>query len=246
MKPRADTVNPGYNPKLDEQRPTEMVDYLKDYRILFVIDDSASMSGDRWREARDALSEIAEHALRYHSDAIDIRFFNNQYKRSRVKGTREVRQTFNYVSPSGGTPTGHVLEEVLDQQIDRLDIARKAGGYTSEPPLDIIVLTDGVPSHNSPPAPVIEVAAKRLKDNKHHPNVIGIQFVQIGNDPAAEPTLLSLINGPNNDMVDTISYSLYAGQAPDGKLTSNVLERIILGGLHPNLRAYWNQHQQRS
>ncbi|KAF9450503.1 hypothetical protein P691DRAFT_758097 [Macrolepiota fuliginosa MF-IS2] len=222
-----------------------MVDYLRDYRILFVIDDSASMFGDLWREARDALSEIAEHALRYHSDAIDIQFFNNQYMHNHVKGTHEVMQIFDYVSPNGETPTGHVLEEVLNEQIDRLDIVQRTGGYASEPPLDIIVLTDGVPNHNSPPAPVIEVAAKRLKDNKHHPNVIGIQFVQIGNDPAAEPTLLSLIHGPNNDMVDTVSYRLYAGQTPDGKLTSDVLERIILGGLHPNLRAYWNQHQQR-
>lgn len=31
-----------------------------------------------WQETRDALSEIANHALTYHSDAVDIRFFNSR------------------------------------------------------------------------------------------------------------------------------------------------------------------------
>jgi hypothetical protein len=45
---------------------------------------------------------------------------------------------------AGGTPTGRVLEAVLKHQIDRLD-GLLPDQYASEPPLDIIVLTDGVP-----------------------------------------------------------------------------------------------------
>lgn len=45
-------------------------------------------------------------------------------------------------------------------------------------------------------------------------------------------------------MVDTISYSFYRDEG-DGKLTAEVLKRIILGGLHPNLRSYWNQYRQK-
>jgi hypothetical protein len=52
--------------------------------------------------------------------------------------------------------------------------------------------------YDSPPAPIIEEAARKLKEKKHHPNCIAIQFVQIGDDPNAKPTLLSLIDGPNN------------------------------------------------
>jgi hypothetical protein len=44
-------------------------------------------------------------------------------------------------------------------------------------------------------------------------------------------------------MVDTVSYDSYKEEG-GGCLTPEVLERIILGGLHPNLRAYWNQFRQ--
>jgi hypothetical protein len=53
---------------------------------------------------------------------------------------------------------------------------------------------------DSPPAPVIEGAAARLNASKHHQNWIGIQFVQIGGNPKAEPTLLSLIDCENNNV----------------------------------------------
>ncbi|KXN92911.1 hypothetical protein AN958_08140 [Leucoagaricus sp. SymC.cos] len=243
MKPKKETVLPGYNPKLDEKRPQEMKEYLKTYRILFVIDDSGSMQS-HWNETRNALEEISNHALEFYSDALEIRFFNNLLQREGVRGVNEVNSIFNLVRPGGGTPTGHVLEEVLNKQINRLDEAHRSGRYSSERPLDIIVLTDGVPNSNSPPAPVIAAAAARLRNSKHHPNCIGIQFVQIGSDPAAEPTLLSLIDGANNNMVDTISYSFYTREG-NGRLTAAVLKRIILGGLHPNLRAYWNQYRQK-
>jgi hypothetical protein len=48
-----------------------------------------------------------------------------------------------------GTPTGRVLQEVLSEQLDRLDKAHERGEYSSERPLDVIVLTDGVPSETS-------------------------------------------------------------------------------------------------
>jgi hypothetical protein len=50
------------------------------------------------------------------------------------------------VKKTGWTPTGRVLREVLDEQLDRLDNAQRNGSYSSERPLEIIVLTDGVPS----------------------------------------------------------------------------------------------------
>lgn len=46
-----------------------------------------------------------------------------------------------------------MLEEILNKQLDRLDEAQKAGtaAYSLERPLDIIVLTDGVPGEISIP-----------------------------------------------------------------------------------------------
>ncbi|XP_006456391.1 hypothetical protein AGABI2DRAFT_188345 [Agaricus bisporus var. bisporus H97] len=244
VAPKSGTVIPDYNPILDEVRPKKMDDYIRDYRIFFVIDDSGSMV-PHWNETRDALSEIADYALNYHTDTIDIRFFNSGYSRRGVRGMKEVMGAFRSVSPSNGTPTGPVLKEVLDQQLDRLNAAQSDGTYSSERPLDIIVLTDGVPNQGPPPATVIEEAAKRFKAAGHHQNWVGIQFVQIGDDENAGPTLLSLIDCANNNhMVDTISYSLYKEQG-GGKLTPQILKRIILGALHPNLRSYWNQFRHK-
>lgn len=78
--------------------------------------------------------------------------------------------------------------------------------------MDIIFLTDGVPGltfqrpsdvqlsliliiQDDRPGEVLVAAHERLKKSKHHPNCIGIQFVQIGNDPKAEVALKELMNG---------------------------------------------------
>jgi hypothetical protein len=41
-----------------------------------------------WNETRNALSEIADYALTYHSNAVDIRFFNSQYRKLGVQVQR--------------------------------------------------------------------------------------------------------------------------------------------------------------
>lgn len=56
---------------------------------------------------------------------------------------------------AGGTPTGRVLQEVLNEQLNRLDKAQRTGNYSLERPLDIIVLTDGVPGEI--PMPILSI-----------------------------------------------------------------------------------------
>lgn len=103
-------------------------------------------------------------------------------------------------------------------------------------------------SHLSDDEPhgVLLKACTRLKSSRHHPNCIGLQFVQIGSDPKAIPVLKKLtgadvgvsslwvsliaeLNNKSQNMVDTVPY--------DGVLTSEKLMRILLGGIHPNVRA---------
>lgn len=224
------TTNPGYNPKLDERRPETMIEYLRNYHVLFIIDDSGSMGGHgRWKEARDALSEIANHALNQKVNSIDIRFLNNRAIHRGFQGADFIEELFNRVQPGGLTPTGKVLHEVLNDHIDELDRAVNTIEYASIKPLDIIVLTDGVPDDEPNTKGVIEQAVHRRETSKHHPNAMGIQLVQIGNDPNAAPVLNDLRFGAVGSMVDTVPY--------DGKLTPQRLERILLGGLHPNIRA---------
>lgn len=44
-----------------------------------VLTRTPQMKGPLWAEARDALLEIAEHALTHSTDGIDLRFFNNEH-----------------------------------------------------------------------------------------------------------------------------------------------------------------------
>lgn len=48
-------------------------------------------------------------------------------------------------------------------------------------------------------------AVQRMGRSKHHPNCIGVQFVQIGNDKKAKEALEALVHGENG-------VSLYVSQ----------------------------------
>ncbi|KAG6837766.1 hypothetical protein H0H93_001693 [Arthromyces matolae] len=186
-------TNPGYNSCLDERRPETMIEYLKKYRVFFVIDDSGSMKGDRWTETRDALLEIAQHALEQDVEDIDMRFFNNQTIYRKIKGKSMVESIFDNVKPAGYTPTGATLFAMLDEHITILDRAIHTAEYSTIKPLDIIMLTDGVPTDK--PKDVLAEAVVRMKNARHHPNAMGVQIVQIGNDPDASPALKELMYG---------------------------------------------------
>ncbi|KAF8628778.1 hypothetical protein AX17_005917 [Amanita inopinata Kibby_2008] len=57
---------------------------------------------------------------------------------------------------------------------------------------------------------------------------MGVQFVQIGDEYQARTRLKELIRGDNGSIVDTVPYR--------GVMTPEKLKRIILGGIHPNVR----------
>jgi uncharacterized protein YegL len=115
----------------------------------------------------------------------------------------------------GGTPTGRALDSVLNEHFDRIDrVISNPAEYAKIPPLDIYVLTDGVPSASislmtklasqssfhrvaDDPASVIAKAVTRLKKCKYHPNTMGIQFVQIGDESDAKKALKMLVEGDN-------------------------------------------------
>lgn len=102
---------------------------------------------------------------------------------------------------TGQTPTGQKLYEVLSTYVPRL---KEQGSK----PTSIIVITDGVPSkplahvprrpHPEPPPtaddpePVIVDAARHLEANAIPVRQLGIQFVQIGDDPDATEALKML------------------------------------------------------
>jgi hypothetical protein len=130
---------------------------------------------------------------------------------SLIKTQRDIFQVFDQVKPQGAplcisaslflilsitgrTPMGAKLRTILDGIINRLNEAMDTPAYSQIKPVDIVVITDGVPTDD--PASVIQAAAVRLTDKKHHPNAVGIHFVQIGNDEKAGQALMQLCKGP--------------------------------------------------
>lgn len=80
--------------------------HLRNYKIIFIIDDSGSvsgplpfsifannvlifhtskMSGGRWKQVRAALIQIGNEAMQYDTDGIDICFINSPMHRELVK-----------------------------------------------------------------------------------------------------------------------------------------------------------------
>jgi len=150
-----------------------------------------------------------------------------------VTDKSKVAMALGKVGPSGGTPTGEKVGERLQAHLRKIDaVAGQRHTYRDIKPLDLIVITDGCPGDDPRTKDELEKAAKHIIDNNYHPNHMGIQFVQIGNDAGADLALKALTQANANNMVDTVPYTR--------TLTPEVLQRILLGGLHPNVRAQNN------
>lgn len=54
------------------------LDMLRNYDTAILVDDSGSMAGGRWREAKKALMDVAEQAAIYDKDGIDVHFINDK------------------------------------------------------------------------------------------------------------------------------------------------------------------------
>lgn len=203
---------------------------LKRYDTQVIIDDSESMLGDHWYEACDALAKLVDAASKYEISGIRLHFLNSPHT-CLVKSATDVRRAFQTVTPQvrSASPVGEKLEQLLLEYMAALE-ASKVQGSGAEPPkpVNYIVLTDGAPSDD--PESVIVATARRL-DSQHFPlGQIGIQFVQIGNDPEATTALrelddeLAKTHGVR-DMVDTTPYT-------GGALTADILAKILLGGVN--------------
>ncbi|KAJ1308347.1 hypothetical protein OPQ81_004057 [Rhizoctonia solani] len=206
---------------------------LMNYDTQFLIDDSGSMAGSRWNEARDALTGLAHHALKHDQDGIEIFFLNNVYSGKAVRNEEEVRQLFYSVKPGGGTPTGHRLEQILTDYITKIEAAKtKSGGadplQSGIKPLNLIVITDGEPSDD--PESVIVAAARRLDAGQFSLTQVGIQFIQVGNDKSASKALKELDSHLQEDynVRDIVDTRPFNGK----KLTSEVLIAMLLGGIN--------------
>lgn len=197
---------------------------FREMKTVILVDDSMSMAGALWEDAREALAGVADLAAKYGFDGVDVYFLNNPRYAMDVTDGRDVRQLFDSVIPNGQTPTGQALEDILNKYIPFLEDGRLA-----HKPITIVVITDGVPTDD--PKEVIINAARRLDHSGVPDNKLGIQFAQIGNDEDATDALRELdegiadINGIR-DMVDTTPFN-----PNDVRFTTATIVKILLGAL---------------
>ena len=226
--PPAYSAAPPMNPSVPVQSSASSINcnasdspyaFLAQFDTVFLIDDSGSMAGRSWRETSDALAAIAPICTEQDSDGIDIFFLNNRRRGSNlgaynnIKTTTEVREIFSIARPTGGTPTGQRLNDILKPYLAKVaqDVERTNQGQDSTlKPLNIIVITDGAPHDD--PAQVIIQAAKKLDKLDAVPWQVGIQFFQVGNETEATEALKEMdddLAGENDvrDMVDTTKWS---------------------------------------
>ncbi|KAH9933451.1 uncharacterized protein B0H18DRAFT_983761 [Fomitopsis serialis] len=196
---------------------------LKEIKVVVIVDDSMSMEGQYWINAGEALADVAEMANAYEADGIDIYFLNDNHSLLDVKSKAAVRGLFQEVRPEGQTPTGQKLYEVLSRYIPKL----------KEPcakPTSIIVITDGVPTDD--PEMVIVDAARRLEANGIPSRQLGIQFVQIGDDPDATEALKELDDGleQKHGIRDIVDTTVYNPNQPTFR--TETLVKILHGAVH--------------
>ncbi|RDW90179.1 uncharacterized protein DSM5745_01954 [Aspergillus mulundensis] len=222
--------------------------FLSTFDTVFLVDDSTSMRGKRWHEAENAIAAIAPICTHWDADGIDIYFLNHRnqsrfgsgggnaggYKN--VTDASGVREIFKSVSPSGATPVGTRLHQILNPYLRDLKSLTAQGRESELKPLNIIVITDGEFTDDA--ETVIVNTAKQLD----HPNVqavpwqVGIQFFQVGDDEHARKYLEALddelvkrrsLDGIR-DIVDTVPWKGDRGNV----LNAEGILKCVLGAVN--------------
>ncbi|KAI0036584.1 hypothetical protein K488DRAFT_40853 [Vararia minispora EC-137] len=144
------------------------------------------MAGAPWNDARDVLGEVAEMAKDFNADGLDIYFLNDDHTRLDARDKHSVDTVFKVVRPSGQTPTGSRLQDLFNIYVPHLDPRRSK-------PIVFVVITDGAPTDD--PEAIIVSTARRLEERNIPLRMVGVQFIQIGDDPGATAALKKLDDG---------------------------------------------------
>ena len=240
--------------------------FLETFDTVFLIDDSASMYGRRWRETGEALMSVVPECTARDADGVDVWFLNkkdrrNQYRnvtraREDETGTgTSVQELFRQRRPDGdATLTGTRLREILNPYVRRCERIEAENKRRADQglldadlelldlpkPINIIVITDGRASDD--PGSVLREMAGRLDAIRAPPYQVGVQFFQVGDDERATRSLRQLDNelGAVRDMVDTVTFDAVGnGRNRTPGLTRDGILKTVLGAVN---RRYDNNH----
>jgi len=230
--PYAETHSPVAYPINTEIQ--DALELLAKVKTVFIVDDSSSMQGERWEEAKNAIATLTEWARPYDTDGIDVHFLNHEAVGRNIKDPEAIKKLFQGLIPKGVTLIGNKLEELLQEYFSIIEpLQNKPAELKKIKPVNYLIITDGYPT-DDPEAVIVQVA-KRLDDKYLPITQVGIQFVQIGNDTSATEYLRQLDDGLSNkhkirDIVDTTPYT--------GPVDGNSLLKILLGGINRRVDAH--------
>lgn len=205
---------------------------LYGYDIIYIVDDSSSMSWEEknsrivpWPHARNALVSFATICSAWDQDGQDIYFINVNEPVLRAS-PKQIEQAFNLRTPYGGTNMGRRLQQVASNYF-----AHYQPGITK--PVNVIAITDGQFTDDA--VGVIRWIVDKLDQLKAPPNQFGIQFVQIGADKAARKYLEKLDDelsqgGFRRDIVDTVPWA--PGKMDGVGFDGTYLTKVVCGAIN--------------
>jgi len=183
---------------------------LGKFDTVILVDDSSSMRGQRWRKVSyfkaacykinifytllyvpaqtgKALVQLAKVAAEYDQDGLEIFFLNSKSYLSENNDASQIEQLFRTIRPNGPTPLRGRLGNLLENYGKKFE----ADPRTCKP-VNFIVITDGAPTDGNATEEAVIKMARSLDAHNARVAQVGIQFVQIGNDPAATAYLKHL------------------------------------------------------
>lgn len=216
-----------------------------------------------------ALSTIAPIVTQHDADGIDVYFLNHKSANPGapsegiapggyrgIKRAATVNEIFDRVRPNGGTPTGTRVHNILKPYLAKLE--RDIAQDKETKPLNLIVLTDGVPSDDV--ESVLLSAAKKLDKLDATPYQIGVQFFQVGNEEGAKEALEELddnlgdsVDGGVRDIVDTVTWTGGRSSSDGGigltgdgilKAVSHTIPKILKANTNVNLTGTWRSCEE--
>lgn len=226
--------------------------FLSSFDTIFLIDDSGSMHGSKWREVADVLLKITDICTARDQDGIDLYFLNHRSKEyptdaGKARGgyygidtAEKVQMAFQRARPNGVTPTGQRLQDILDPYIARFDPSKpRPENIELVKPINIIVITDGSPTDD--PERIIVHYARKLDQLNAPSHQVGIQFFQIGDDRGASEALQELddelVKQKVRDMVDTVTWDGrsfnfdHTSSERTKHLTEEGIMKVVLGSV---------------
>ncbi|KAL4077549.1 hypothetical protein J3A83DRAFT_4046134, partial [Scleroderma citrinum] len=198
---------------------------LTEIKTVILVDDSISVEGNLWLQAREALGGIVDIANRHGPKGVDLHFMHRDGYAANLHSRDDVSKLFDEVLPDGeDTPTGAKLVQMVEHYLPFIESKE-----IPHEPITIIVITDGAATDHDELVQCIVETAQRLDNSGVKQDMFGIQFVQIGTDEAAAEALRALDDNLEGtykirDIVDATPFN------PDhGVFDTEYMLKILLG-----------------